>query len=120
MFDGVLLISRYLFRLGAVKWSDILRVSVQAVGAAVGLDRYAVPRSRKVTQREIKLDCCVFPMPVNNLASRKRDGTFPQRKVAYRCFKRYVGQSRVASMFSLQHYDTLDSMLFLPFYFFFF
>ena len=88
---------------------------MQAVGAAAGLDRYAFPRSRKATRREIKHDCCVFPMPVNNLASRKRDGTFPERK---RFAYRYVRQSRVAFMFPLQRHDTLDSILFLSFYLF--
>lgn len=100
--------------MGNVKWGDIPCVPVQAVRelwlASI------VTRSRKGSRREIKLDCHVFPMPVNNLASWKCNRPFPEQSVVTG-----EGRGRLLSFWLITNYidlsfltrlDIFDSPLF--------
>lgn len=102
--------------MGSVKWGDIPCVPVQAVRelwlASI------VTRSRKGSRREIKLDCHVFPMPVNNLASWKCNRPFPEQNVVTGggggCY--HFDWSRIVSIYHFW----LDSIFLIPPSFFFY
>lgn len=107
--------------MGSVKWGDIPCVQVQAVRESCGRPR-SLRVSRKGSRREIKLDCHVFPMPVNNLASWKCNRPFPEQNVVTgeggRERRRGGGMLSfwlITNCIDLSFW--LDSIFFIPFFF---